>query len=224
MKANRRRSRRPIAATVLDEGWRIERAKGEIVSPRPSLVDFSFDLRRLRTRRQPRRSFDPWWKDREETKRNSLLEREKERVLIGRMDNRLLWRWSCNLILYIGYILYIVKSLCDINGYVFTIKKKKGKKKKNAAKNARGGIKGGGGDVRSPPSSFGEGGRSRPRSMKIAIGHHHLDALRIKIFDVYAFVTFDRCETKWSKRSINILTRVRYVINLFLVFREISRK
>ena len=29
---------------------------------------------------------------------------------------------SCNLILYIGYILYIVKSLCDINGYVFTIK------------------------------------------------------------------------------------------------------
>lgn len=32
---------------------------------------------------------------------------------------------SCNLILYIGYILYIVKSLCDINGYVFTIKKRR---------------------------------------------------------------------------------------------------
>lgn len=30
---------------------------------------------------------------------------------------------SCNLILYIGYILYIVKSLCDINGYVFTIER-----------------------------------------------------------------------------------------------------
>ena len=28
MKANRRRSRRPIAATVLDEGWRIEGRKG----------------------------------------------------------------------------------------------------------------------------------------------------------------------------------------------------
>lgn len=121
------------------------RAKGEIVSPRPSLVDFSFDLRRLRTRRQPRRSFDPWWKDREETKRNSLLEREKERVLIGRMDNRLLWRWSCNLILYIGYILYIVKSLCDINGYVFTIKKKKGKKKRMRRKMRGGGLRGEGG-------------------------------------------------------------------------------
>ena len=75
---------------------------------------------------------------------------------------------------------------------MYLLLKKKKEKKKNAAKNARGGIKGGGGDVRSPPSSFGEGGRS----MKIAIGHHHLDALRIKIFDVYAFVTFDRCETK----------------------------
>lgn len=32
---------------------------------------------------------------------------------------------SCNLILYIGYILYIVKSLCDINGYVFTIERER---------------------------------------------------------------------------------------------------
>lgn len=31
----------------------------------------------------------------------------------------------CNLILYIGYILYIVKSLCDINGYVFTIERER---------------------------------------------------------------------------------------------------
>lgn len=76
------------------------------------------------------------------------------------------------------------------------LKKKKEKKKRMRRKMRGGAIKGGGGDVRSPPSSFGEGGRSRPRSMKIAIGHHHLDALRIKIFDVYVFVTFDRCEMK----------------------------
>lgn len=61
----------------------------------------SFDPRRDRARKRKLHALE--WKK---------LDRTKELFADG----------SCNLILYIGYILYIVKSLCDINGYVFTIK------------------------------------------------------------------------------------------------------
>ena len=61
----------------------------------------SLDPRRDRARKQKLHALE--WKK---------LDRTKELFADG----------SCNLILYIGYILYIVKSLCDINGYVFTIK------------------------------------------------------------------------------------------------------